>query len=731
MTFRSLLLLSSTAVAVALAATPALAQDPQPDELDEVVVTGSQVELRPAYPGGQVATGGRVGMFGSLDVMDTPFATTAYTETLARDQQARSVADVLQNDPAVRIAKGFGNFQELYVIRGFPVFSDDMTYNGVYGILPRQYVAAELLERVEVFHGATAFLNGAAPGGSGVGGAFNLVPKRAGAEPLTRATAGFEPEGQFYGALDISRRFGDGHDYGVRANLARRFGEGAVDAQQVDLQVAALGLDYRGDRLRFAADVGYQDNHIDAPRPSVTPAFGALDVPAAPDATTNFAQPWTYTDEQQLFGVIRGEFDLTDDVTAWAAVGARNGDERNVLANPTSDADGVTSAYRFDNAREDTIVSTDFGLRAQLTTGPVRHSLVASGAAYQSKSRNAYAFSNFAGFAGDLYDPFPAPRPAADFFVGGSMDDPHVTERVRSHSFALADKAEFLDGKLIAILGARYQTIDTRTYDYNSGAFLSGYEGDAITPALGLLYKPTDQISFYGNYAEALIPGKTAPAVVNGVPVSNQGEVLDPFRGEQIEAGVKYDSGRFGGAVSLFRISLPSESFTLNPPPPPPGIQTGTYGAGGEQQNQGVEMSVYGEPVDGLRLLGGLTLTDAEIIGALDPTLEGKTAIGVPEVQGNLNVEWDATRALTLEARAVYTGEQQARADNTIQIDDWTRFDIGARYTLPLEQPVVLRARIENVAGEDYWASAGGYPGANYLVLGSPRTFVLSASVDF
>jgi outer membrane receptor protein involved in Fe transport len=56
------------------------------------------------------------------------------------------------------------NFQELYVVRGFPVYSDDVAYDGLYGLLPRQYVAAEFLERLEVFRGANTFLNGAAPG---------------------------------------------------------------------------------------------------------------------------------------------------------------------------------------------------------------------------------------------------------------------------------------------------------------------------------------------------------------------------------------------------------------------------------------------------------------------------------------------------------------------------------------------------------------------------------------
>ena len=321
MSYRLLLGASAASLVLAVAA-PALAQ--QEDVLDEVVVTGSQVELRPTYSGGQVATGGRVGLFGNLDALDTPFSITAYTDQLIRDQQARSVGDVLQNDPVVRVSKGFGNFQELYVVRGFPVYSDDMTYNGLYGVLPRQFVAAELLDRVEVFHGASAFLNGAAPGGSGVGGAFNLTPKRARDEDLNRFTLGFESGGEGYLAADLSRRFGLDNQFGARLNLALRDGESTIEDQDRQLFVAGLGLDWRGDRARVSADLGFQDHHIDAPRPTVTP-LGA--VPTPPSAEINWAQPWTYTDERQLFGVVRGEYDLGATTTVWAAVGGRHGEE--------------------------------------------------------------------------------------------------------------------------------------------------------------------------------------------------------------------------------------------------------------------------------------------------------------------------------------------------------------------------------------------------------------------
>src|SRR5262249_25076821 len=98
------------------------------EPLETIVVTASADAsaqgVQPAYAGGQVGGGGRVGIFGSQDIMDTPFALTNYTQKLIEDQQAASVGDVLQNDAAVRVARGFGNFQQLYVVRGLPVFSD-------------------------------------------------------------------------------------------------------------------------------------------------------------------------------------------------------------------------------------------------------------------------------------------------------------------------------------------------------------------------------------------------------------------------------------------------------------------------------------------------------------------------------------------------------------------------------------------------------------------------------
>lgn len=705
-------------------ASQAFAQDASGPQMQTVVVSASADAsaegLARDYAGHQLARGARAGILGNVDMMSTPFHATAYTAELIQDQQARSVSDVVQNDPSVRTARGFGNFQELYVVRGFPVFSDDMAYNGLYGLLPRQYVAAEFLERVEVFRGANAFLNGAAPGGSGIGGAINLLPKRAPNRALTQVSVGVESGGQAYVAADLARRFGPEGRAGLRVNAARRDGGTAIDREERELDVLSLGADYRGRGFRVSADIGYQNHAIDAPRPSVTPAAA---IPAPPDADSNFAQDWTFSTERQRFGTVRGEIDVGGSATAWIGGGARNGEEANVLANPKSDASGVTSAYRFDNVRKDSVRTGEAGLRGKFGTGAVAHSWVFSVADFELESRNAYAFSNFGGFAGDLYAPSDIVPPLANFFTGGSMASPHVTERTATRSAAIADTMSFMADTVLLTIGARRQNIEQKTYNYNTGAEASSYDESALTPVAGLVYKPSKQVSVYANYIEGLAKGDVAPATAGGVPVSNAGEALSPYRSKQKEIGIKYDGGTLGASVGLFTTAKP---FGM--------INEGRYEAAGEQRNRGLELSVFGEPARGLRVLGGATFLDAEQKRTATAAQTGKQAIGVPRTQLNAGVEWDvaALPGLTLTGRTLYTSSQYADAANATRLPAWTRVDLGVRYLTTFgDRTLTLRARVDNVAGRDYWASSGGYPGANYLVLGAPRTLALTATVDF
>lgn len=711
------------------------------DIIDYVIVTGSQVSLPPEYAGGQVARGGRVGLFGNLDVMDTPFNSTNFTAEFMRNLQARSVADVVQSDPGVRVARGFGNFQELYVVRGFPVYSDDMGYNGLYGLLPRQYVAAEFLERVEVFRGANSFLNGAAPNGSGVGGSFNLVPKRAPNADLNRVTLGYENDGQGYAAADFARRFGSGDDFGIRANAVRRDGETSIEDQERQLTMFSLGVDYRGEKARFSADFGWQDHNIDAPRPSVTPSVTAI--PRAPDSSTNYAQDWTFSGEKDFFGVARGEYDVTDSIDVWAALGIRDSEEHNVLANPTfsptAAAPNQITTYLFENYREDWVLTGDTGIRFEFDTGPVGHRVSASGSYFDLDSKNAYALSlPTTSIVTDLANPVQALRPAGNSF-GGVMFDPRTTIETTTKSLALADTLAFADERVLVTLGARYQIIEQHTFDYNTGAEncatprpgatpICGYDESTVTPIGAVVFKIAEQFSLYANYAEGLVQGTQVPTTVNvpgGEPVIplNAGQMLDPFKSTQYEVGAKYDGGVIGATMAVFRVNQPTAILAGD-----------VVRDDGEQLNQGIELSWYGQAADSLRLLGGVTFLDTEYKKTEFGANEGNTVIGVPEIQANVGVEWEVPRlsGFSVDGRVVYTSTQEANAANTLSIPSWTRLDIGGRYELELgEKTLTFRGRVDNVTDKNYWASVGGSVGANYLVQGGPRTFVVSASLDF
>lgn len=605
------------------------------------------------------------------------------------------------------------------MIRGFPVGSDDTAYNGLYGLLPRQFVATELVERVEVLRGAHSFINGAAPAGGSIGGSINLLPKRAPNQELSEVTLGVETGGQGYGALDLGRRFGPEGRAGVRVNVAHRNGDTAVDREERELSVYSLGVDYRGRGYRLSADVGHQDHQLNNARPSVT-LGGAVPMIAAPDASSNFAQPWTVSQERHTFGTVRAEVDLAGGAVAWLAAGARNGQEYNELASITVDnANGDGSMSRFDNIRRDQVRTGEVGVRGRLRTGAVKHMLSASASSFHSESRNAYGMSDFAGFASNVYTPRDVAAPSSAFFTGGDMANPLVTSKSILSSLAIADTLSFMDDRVLVNVGVRHQRLKDYSYDYNTGAGTASYEESANTPFAAVVYKLRKDLSLYANYSEGLQRGLEA----SGTDIVNQGAKLAPYVSRQREAGVKYDSGRYGLSAALFTTSQPSAY-----------VQNRVFGAFGEQRNRGLELSVFGQPVRGLRLLGGLTLLDAEQRRTAGGVNQGKDAIGVPQTQLNLGAEWDVpnVQGLSLNARTVYTSKQYADSANTQELPSWTRLDLGASYrTRFMERDLTVRARVDNVTDRDYWASAGGYPGSGYLVLATPRSFVVNATMGF
>lgn len=689
-------------------------------QLDPVQIEGNRTAtgpgaLPPAFAGGQVARGGRIGALGNQDSMDVPFSVTGYTAETIRNQQAETIADVLANDPAVRSSLGYGNFAESFVIRGFQLAGEDLSVDGLYGTAPRQIVATNMFERVEVLKGANAFLNGAAPSGSGIGGGVNLVPKRAEDEPLTRLTASYAMDSRLGLSADVGRRFGDANQFGVRVNAAVRGGDTAVDDEKRTLKLGSLALDYRGERARVTLDVGTQTQRVEQGRPVVY--FGSF-VPPVPSASQNYAQPWTYSQMRDTFGQVRAEYDILPNLTAYGAFGLRSMREDGDYGSPTvTRPDGTGTVRRLTVPREDFTSTGQAGVRADLHTGPVRHQLNAGASALRTTNNNGFEFGTTTAI--NLYRMVGMPRSATTSASGMTGDLPKVSESVLRSLYA-SDTLSILDDRVMLTAGLRQQNIQVRGYNRANGARTSDYDQSALTPVVGLVVKPLKELSLYANRIEGLAQGPTAPSTA-----ANAGEIFEPYRSVQYEVGGKLDFGSFGGSLSLFQTTQPSgvtDAFTR------------LYSVSGEQRNRGVELMLYGEPVQGLRLLGGATFIDPELTDTGNAATEGKDAVGVPRHQFNANVEWDlpflpaSFPTVTLTGRVIHTGSQYLNTANTLKIPSWTRFDVGARMIADVQnRPVTIRAAVENVTDKAYWASAYG----GYLSQGAPLTAKLSVSVDF
>ncbi|MHA4734861.1 TonB-dependent receptor [Ensifer adhaerens] len=687
--------------------------------------TGTIGQPSAPYAGGQMATGARLGALGNRPVKETPFSVTSYTDKLIRDQQARTVADVTLNDPSVRMDAPAFSERDSFFIRGFSVTNLDTAYDGLFYITNPRRSPLEGIERVEVLKGPSALVNG---GVGRVGGTINLVPKRATDEPLTRLTTTYMSDSQLWSHLDVGRRFGPEGEWGVRFNGSYRGGDTALDHNENEIGVLSLGLDYRGDRVRATLDLNHSKQNINAPASLFNAAAPGIKIPEAPDGRINTSNPFEYHDSEHNMVAGRVEFDVLENTTVYAAGGISRYREdflstSYTIQNPNGDA---LAEFGY-NPQEIQGVSGEVGLRSEFDTGPVGHQLSVSVSRALNENNRGYFHPGRLGFRSymtNIYNPIYVP---SDWVNTGGLprsNDLHAFSDLLATSVAISDTLSFAEDRFQLTVGGRYQEMRVRGYNTRPGAVPLGqqtyyYEEGRFSPAVAALVNVTDSFSVYGNYVEALTEGPSAPS--NAL---NSDQIFPPVVSKQKEIGFKYDLGEVMLGAALFEIRQPN------------GLTTGgVFAVDGLQVNRGIELSAYGEPVDGVRLLGGITFMDAKLDKAENSRtgerFDGNRVPGVPTTAISLYGEYDTpwVEDLTLTGRLVYTGSTYYDQRNTQKVSDWTRVDLGARYSFEREnaKPVEIRATVQNVFDENYWASSA----RGFLAAGAPRTFMVSTAFEF
>ncbi|CAA2156816.1 Ferrichrome receptor FcuA [Methylobacterium brachiatum] len=715
--FRGSPAILSAGVLILVTAGTARAEDGRPGstvQLEELSVesTGAARGIVPAYAGGQVAQGGRVGLLGNTEAKKSPFSITSYTDTFVRDQQARTVSEALSRDPSVRATQTTGAPFDSFSIRGFPSgegTSGEIAFDGIYGVAPSFRVFTDYAERIEVLKGPSAALSGVSPNGA-VGGVVNVVPKRAG-EDLTRVTLDYGSVARGGGQLDIARRFGPGREWGARVGGSLHGGDTPFARQSETTGVGALALDYQGERFRGWLYLLAQNDRFDAPlRPFQLRA--GVPVPRAPDGRLNLTQSWEYSDIDDRGALLRLEYDLTDAVTLFAdAGGAQTEVQRYFQSAPTilnarGDTTSTPQFYAMGIARS----TVDGGARARFDTGAIHHALVVQASTYDEDTARQFPAGRGA-YLSNIY----APRLAAYIPPPITAGRPRLSDSTLS-GISVADTLSTLDEHVLLTVGVRRQRVEAHNYLANVGTLSSAYDKSATTPVVGLVIRPWDAVSLYANSIEGLSRGDVAP-----LAASNAGAILAPYVAHQIEAGVKLDLGRIGATFSAFRITRPNGE--ANP-------VTRSFAQSGEQRISGLEFSVYGEITPELRVLGGLSLLDGVLTRTATAANLGHVPVGVPDVQLNLGAEWDlpGLPGLTVDGAVIYTGRQFIDVANTQALPDWARLDLGLRYATVIDgRRTTFRANVLNATGTRYWTGVASF---GTFFQGGPRTYLLSMSVD-
>jgi iron complex outermembrane receptor protein len=659
----------------------------------------------PVFAGGQVARGSRLGMLGNADTFRSPFATASYTSETIRNLQASTVADAVLLDPSVRVTSPVGGVADSFFIRGMPSFegaAGEATFDGVYGIAPNFRMFNTYVDRIEIFKGPSAILSGLSPNG----GTINIVPKRAEAD-LSRIGVGYVSKGFAETNIDLSRRFGDHREFGLRFNGKLGGGDTALDHQSDRLHVGSLALDYQGERYRSWIYALTQNERFQAPTRQFTISSG-LAIPAAPDGRTNPNQSWEWARIKESSVLWKNELDLSDSVTLFGDIG---GSKTNIerffglpnIFNAQGDTRNTPQYYNLDVDR----FTYDGGVRARFDTGFVHHAVSVQASYYEDRQYRAFPAGQ--SYLSNIYNPIVQPEQGYTI--------PALRPRLADNTLkgvALADTMSVLDERVALTLGVRRQQVISHNFSPVTTLVTTSYDETATTPMAGLVVRPLENVSLYANYIESLTRGDIAPAIA-----LNARDILPPYRTKQYETGIKLDFGRIGTTFGLFEILKPNGE-----------LNAGIFAAIGEQRVRGAEFSVFGEITPGLRAVGGLTLFDAAVTKTTTTGTLGKAPVGVPSAQFNLGGEWDlpGIPGVTLTSTLIYTGRQYVDALNTQVIPEWTRLDLGARYVNYVEgRKTTLRGTVQNVAGTNYWAGVASF---GTFTMGTPRVFQLSLEVE-
>ncbi len=685
--------LGAAVISVTIGSPMALAQTNAGGMQDEI---SGVVELDDFVTVGRYLYTDRVNALKSpTPVIDVPQSLSIVTADQIKLQGFDSIGDIINYTPGVSTSQGEGH-RDSVVFRGVRSTADFFIDGARDDV--QHYRSLYNLEQVEILRGPNALLFGR--GGSG--GILNRVTKKGLIDAeFTEYQARIDSFGGF--GAQIDRNFAVDDNAAIRVNA---FVESLENHRDF----------FGGDRLgvnptakvqlseKSAVDLSYEyvdhERFIDRGIPT-----GSNGRPVEAFEDTVFGDPELNKTELEAH-LLRASLqqDFSDNVKGNFSAFYGDYDKlyQNFYASSYNQAltpNQVTlDGYVDTTQRENFVLSGN--LIGEFITDTISHTVI-FGTEIIDTSSNQDRYNSFWNTTSDDNEVFATTRPlnvsggvgvnasgvpTTNSFTADINDDTHVGIDVFS---AYIQDEIALSPQWDVILGARFDSFDINVFNVVANETRSRAD-DEISPRLGLLFKPEENVSIYGSYSESFLPRSGEQfANINGS--NNQ---LDPNTFSNTELGVKWDISQILNLTfSLFEIEQSSPQVADNDPSTLDVI---------DSEITGFELQLQGKVTENWFISAGYSNLDGEQVKR-----SGATGLCPRELPEHMFSVWNNFQ-LTVEfgfgLGLTHQDTSFVNNGNSAILPDYTRIDAAAFYDLSDELRVQLN--IENLTDELYFPNS-------------------------
>ncbi len=649
-------------------------------------------------------------------IIDVPQSLSIVTADQILQQGFTSIGDIIDYTPGVNTSQGEGH-RDAVVFRGVRSTAD-FFIDGVRDDV-QYYRPLYNLEQVEILRGPNALLFGR----GGTGGILNRVTKKADLEAaFTGYQASVDSFGAFGAQIDNNFTLSDTSAFRINAMYEslenhRDF----YDGERIGINPTARFKLSPATTLDLSYEYIDHERFIDRGIPT-----GANGEPVEAFEDIVFADPELNINELEahlLRAMVQHQFSENLKGRVSAFYGDYDKFYQNFYASSFDQTTNIVGidGYVDTTQRQNLILAGD--LIGQFQMGSFGHTIV-TGVEYIDTTNDNDRFNPVWTGSNDDVEFFNVMRPLA-FSNGAGTNASGVATSltfsdlnddtaasVEVFSAYLQDEIEISE-QLDVIVGVRFDSFDISVDNLDPSNIETRTRTDEeVSPRFGLVYKPMENISFYGSYSETFLP-RSGEQFAN---INGNNNALDPDEFTNLEAGVKWDiQPGLSLTAAVFEIEQSSPQVADNDPSTLDVIDTETTG---------FEVQLQGQLSDRWYIATGYSYLDGEQVDRFGPT--GLRPRELPENMFSLWNAYQVTDQFGLGLGVTYQDESFINNGNSAVLPSYTRVDAAAFYDFSEDLRVQLN--IQNLTDELYFPNSHS---THQATVGAPLNAKITISGRF